>query len=476
MLTVKKDGCLAWMVCAGAFITQVATIGIDNSFGVVIGSLIELLDSNTSNVSWIHSVHSTFMFLFASISSIMLKKFGFRCVIIIGAILCISSYLASAFLPNYIGLFIFYGVIGGAGSGLLFTPANIACVYYFDKWKAIATGLSMSGVGFGTMGVSLLCNYINITYGCMGYFITLCLITSLTMIFAIFASTVKDENKDDNEDEQVPPSIKITPPDLKLQEDVEPALAQICRRSSIDYGPKLAAHIESREGRRRSIALDAHINTLEEYKTELKSTEDSNNKVKSILMLLKDKRMLCYCMVHVMYELAYYVPMVYLPELMMKDHDISKEWAGTILSVLGLCNMVGKVLTGLLLQCAKISPTILSAISIGGIGICCIGFTFCSIYEHFVILTAVYGLILSSVDLFTPLILIEIFGDEKLKETFGLVMIGKMFSPIWGPPIGGALKDWTGKYNFAFYAAGTFQLIASFFNILMCAFHLKQNM
>ena len=455
MLIVKKDGCLAWMVCVGAFITQVATIGIDNSFGVVIGSLIELLDSNTSNVSWIHSVHSTFMFLFASISSIMLKKFGFRCVIIIGAILCISSYLASAFLPNYIGLFIFYGVIGGAGSGLLFTPANIACVYYFDKWKAIATGLSMTGVGVGTMGVSMLCNYINITYGCMGYFITLCLITSLTMIFAIFAST---------------------PPDLKLQEELEPVLAQNGRRSSIAYGTKLAAHIEAREGRRRSIALDAHINTLEEYETELTSAADSNNKVKSILMLLKDKRMLCYCMVHVMYELGFYVPMVYLPELMTKDHDISKEWAGTILSVLGLCNMAGKLLTGLLLQCAKISPTILSAISIGGIGICCIGFTFCSIYGHFVILTALYGLILSSVDLFTPLILIEIFGDEKLKEAFGLVMIGKMFSPIWGPPIGGALKDWTGKYNFAFYAAGTFQLIASFFNIIMCAFHLKQNL
>ena len=168
--------------------------------------------------------------------------------------------------------------------------------------------------------------------------------------------------------------------------------------------------------------------------------------------------------------------MVYLPELMMQDHDISKEWAGTVLSVLGLCHMGGKILTGLILQYAKISPLILSAISIGILGICCIGFTFCSIYEHFIILTAAYGLMLSSVDLFAPLILIEIFGEEKLKDAFGLIMIAKMFSPIWGPPIGGALKDWGGKYNFAFYAAGTFQLISSFFNILMCVFHLKQNM
>ena len=295
------------------------------------------------------------------------------------------------------------------------------------------------------------------------------------MIFALFASTLKDENEEDNKEIQTNPSIQITPPDLKLQEDDEPVAPQNRRRSSIAYGPKLAAHIEAREGRRTSIALDAHINTLEEYNTESKSAGDFNNKIKNILSLLKDNRMFCYCLVHVMFELAYYVPMVFLPELMMQDHDISKEWAGTILSVLGLCNMAGKILTGLLVQYAKISPTILSAASIGILGICCIGFTFCSIYEHFVILTAAYGLMLSSVDLFTPLILIEIFGEEKLKDSFALVMLAKMFSPIWGPPIGGALKDWTGKYNFAFYAAGTFQLIASFFNILMCAFRLKQN-
>ena len=156
---------MAWMVCFGAFLTSFTIIGIDSSFGVVIGSLIDVLESNTSTVSWIPSVHSSSMFFFASVSSILLKKFGLRSVILIGTALSCASYLASIFLQNYTGLLLAYGVIGGAGSGLLYTPANIACTQYFEKWKSISTGISMSGVGCGTMVVSLICNYVNIEYG-----------------------------------------------------------------------------------------------------------------------------------------------------------------------------------------------------------------------------------------------------------------------------------------------------------------------
>ena len=55
-------------------------------------------------------------------------------------------------------------------------------------------------------------------------------------------------------------------------------------------------------------------------------------------------------------------------------------------------------------------------------------------------------------------------------------MVCKMLSPIWGPPIGGALKDWTGHYDFAFYASGFFQLIGGVFNILVVLFQIKQKM
>ena len=493
-MDVKKDSNLAWLVCLGAFITLFATIGIDTSFGVVMGSLMELLESNAYKVSWIQSVHSSLMFVFAFVSSIMLKRFSFRRVVLIGTILCSTSYLVSAFLQNYAGLFILYGVIGGAGSGLLYTTSNIACAHYFDKWKALSTGLSMTGAGIGTMGVSWLGNYVNIRYGCRGYFILLFMIASLTMVFALFLSPIRNDNREnDNKEEKKQQTYKTLGSELQDKtassmtnhktildfnyDENKPKVVDSPinihgrRRSIIASNQEIVAHDEARQDRRSSINENALINALKEYHTEPKPEAQGNGKVRNILILLNSKTMILYCMVHVMFELAYYVPIVYLPEMMMKDHGISRELAGTILSVFGFCHITGKILTGLIVQYLTISPIMLAAASIGLLGISSICFAFCSTYVHFVIVTAAYGSILASFGVLTPLVVIEIVGDEKLKDGFGLVMIAKMVSTIWGPPIGGALKDWSGNYNSAFYASGTFHIIGAFLNILVCLFH-----
>ena len=120
MYKVKKDSHWAWMVCLGSFLSQLTIDGIGNSFGVVIVPLVLTIDSSIANVSWIKSVHTTFMFLFAFLSSIMIKKFGFRIVIWIGTLISCTAFISSAFLGDYVGLFMSYGILGGAGIGILF--------------------------------------------------------------------------------------------------------------------------------------------------------------------------------------------------------------------------------------------------------------------------------------------------------------------------------------------------------------------
>ena len=394
LAVVEQDSPLAWVICFSAFIDVFIIIGIDNSFGVVIGSLMDLLGSSTSNIAWVHSVHSSSMFLFASVSSVLTNKFGFRIVILVGTILSCVSYIACVFMQNFIALLLVYGLVAGAGAGLLFTPGNIACVHYFNKHKAIATGISMSGGGLGTICISMLCNYVNINYGCTGYFLTIGFLSSLTLIFAIFASPVKSEDEnlsgDKSKQEIENPPNKQNPPSAQPN-------STYSQTETDDIGGM-----------------------------QLESEEGSNGALEA-LKLLKDARMFFYSLVHVMFELAYYIPIVFLPEMMIHDHGISKDWAGMVISVLGISHMVGKILTGILVQYSTISPTIFSATCMGLLGGSCIGFTFCSQYEEFMILTAVYGLVLSSIDLFNPLILVDMFGGNKLKDSFGKIMLAKMF-------------------------------------------------
>ena len=82
---------MAWLVCMGAFLTLAGVIGIDNSFGIVIDVIITQFNSSTTQVSWIQSTHSTFMFLFAFLSSVALKKYGLRTIVLSGTLICCAS-------------------------------------------------------------------------------------------------------------------------------------------------------------------------------------------------------------------------------------------------------------------------------------------------------------------------------------------------------------------------------------------------
>ena len=436
MFRFKKDSLGSWLVCFGAFFTLAGTVGIDTSFGVVIGTIIHQLESTSMKVSWIQSTHSSTMFLFAFISSILLKRFELRIVIVSGSIICCASYVISAICKNYIALFLSYGVAGGAGSGLLFTSANIACFHYFEKYKAIASGIAMSGSCFGIITVTLFCNMMNIKYGCDGYFVALALISSFGLVFAIFAFPL--QHLDGNEDHNT----------------VEEESSLICTHQSHETG----------YDEYQSLSI---INDEPESFVEVTT-------MKRLVLLLMDKRLFLYCIVHVFFELAYYVPIVFLPEMiMMQDNKISKEKAGSICSFIGICCMVGKWMTALILQCSKTSPILLSFISMMILGACCVMYTFCSTYEHFVIITAFYGHFISPVGMLIPFIVVELFGNDGLKDAYGLVMMTKACFPIWGPPIAGALFDWTGNYNLAFYTAGCFQFLGGSVNILVLLLHLK---
>ena len=144
---------------------------------------------------------------------------------------------------------------------------------------------------------------------------------------------------------------------------------------------------------------------------------------------------------------------------------------GSIISVFGLSMMVGKIQSSLIVQYFKLNPILLSTAYIGLQGVACISFTLCSSYAQFAFVMVVYGLTLASIDLLLPLILIELFGQEKLKDAYGIVMIGKMVCDFWGTPIGGEIIDRSGKYNLVFYESGGLYLLGSFVNYLVYFFH-----
>ena len=109
--------------------------------------------------------------------------------------------IVSITLANVSYLTITYGVLGGFGAGLIYTPGNIICSYHFVKRPNLATGIAHCGSGVGIVLVSLGTNFIVSSHGWKGYFILCACLSPMSVFLAIsvYILPEDDEEKTDLE-------------------------------------------------------------------------------------------------------------------------------------------------------------------------------------------------------------------------------------------------------------------------------------
>ena len=93
-----------------------------------------------------------------------LQIFCFRPVCIMGAIISWASFSLSVMSPNIPVLMITYGVMGGFGLGLIYLPAIVSVGFYFEKRRALATGISVCGSGVGAFVMAPLVSWLVTVY------------------------------------------------------------------------------------------------------------------------------------------------------------------------------------------------------------------------------------------------------------------------------------------------------------------------
>ena len=108
--------------------------------------------------------------------SALSNRYGFRVVTIMGAILGSISLAVSVFATSIEFLYISIGVVGGIGFGLVYVPAVVAVGYYFDKRRALATGIAVCGSGVGTFVIAPLTTCLLEQYGWRGTILMLVII------------------------------------------------------------------------------------------------------------------------------------------------------------------------------------------------------------------------------------------------------------------------------------------------------------
>ncbi|KAJ1333053.1 MFS transporter MCT family solute carrier family 16 (monocarboxylic acid transporters) member 10 [Microdochium nivale] len=148
---VPDGGTQAWLQVAGCFLLYFNTWGMANTFGVfqTYYSQELLAEMSPSAISWIGSIQAFFLLVVGVVTGPLYDAGHLRLILAIGTALIFLGLMMTSLCTQYWQILLSQGVCVGMGTGFLYIPALALIPQYFEKHRAIATGIVTSGSSFG---------------------------------------------------------------------------------------------------------------------------------------------------------------------------------------------------------------------------------------------------------------------------------------------------------------------------------------
>merc|ERR1712128_263810 len=358
------DGGWGWVVMIASFLCCLVLDGIAYVFGVFLTPLMKKYDVDNATMSGVGSVLSGTIQLVAPFVALLVNVFGTR-------IVCIA----------------------GAGLGLMYVPAIVAVGHYFDKTRALATGIAVCGSGAGTFVLAPLASGLLIHLGING---TIRVFAGLCLACVLCGLTMKP-----------------------LPKRPEP----------------------------KEIELDAEGNEEKEQKT---------NCLKTVLVtacspkLMTNVPFLLLTFSNLFATQGLYIPYMFIPSL-ATSRGVSQVDASFLLSIVGICNTIGRIISGFLTDLPGVNALVVTTIALGAGAVAPLAIPFCYSYWSFVIVCVMFGTFLSAWCAVTSPAIVDVAGIELLTSGFGTLTFVRGFAALIGPPLAGYLVDQTDNMENAFY-------------------------
>ncbi|KPI94056.1 PREDICTED: monocarboxylate transporter 3 [Papilio xuthus] len=164
-LVVPPDGGWGWVVVAASFMCNVIVDGIIFCNGLLVTEIQKEFGVSEGAVAPVSSILTGFYLLSGPFVSALANKYGFRSVTIVGSLISSVAFTLSYFATSVEYLYLVYGLLGGIGFCMIYMPAVLTVGFYFERWRALATGLSLCGSGVGTFIFAPLSNMVIAKYG-----------------------------------------------------------------------------------------------------------------------------------------------------------------------------------------------------------------------------------------------------------------------------------------------------------------------
>jgi MFS family permease len=149
--TAVLDSPRAWLLVVGAFFVAFVGFGVTYTFGVFLRPIGTSFSASHATMTTLFSTLSVLSFFLAPLTGELADRIGPRYVIAAGALLMGAGLLISARVHTFPLLFVTYGGLIGAAVACLYVPAIAAVGEWFKKYRDIALGIAISGIGCGTL-------------------------------------------------------------------------------------------------------------------------------------------------------------------------------------------------------------------------------------------------------------------------------------------------------------------------------------
>ncbi|KAI1460556.1 MFS general substrate transporter [Annulohypoxylon moriforme] len=156
-----EGGLDAWLVVLGAWFAMLPSMGLLNTLAVLQAwvSENELPDFPESTIGWIFSTYGFSLYFFGVQTGPVFDAHDVHFLVIPGSIGIVASMFFFSFSKEYYQYLLSFGILGGISASLLFNPSISAVGHWFQKRRALATGIACTAGGIGGIAFPLIILY-----------------------------------------------------------------------------------------------------------------------------------------------------------------------------------------------------------------------------------------------------------------------------------------------------------------------------
>lgn len=147
----ELDSFKGWVAVGCAFVSTFICFGVAYGFGAFFNSMAAEFSSGKSATSLVFSITTFIFFIGGIVSGHMADRLGPRPVLIFGGLtMGLGLYLTSLVDSLTVG-YVTYGLGVGIGVACGYVPMVAVVGGWFERKRAVALGVAVTGIGFGTL-------------------------------------------------------------------------------------------------------------------------------------------------------------------------------------------------------------------------------------------------------------------------------------------------------------------------------------